>query len=143
MAAGPDTHACGQGQADGAHWQYPSGFESCQRCCGAVAYGRPLEDVLGLCRGENHETFATVAAAKPARGGGVTAEFRINAIIRDATLTQTCVGGPYILSDSTLIDLKKYIPGGSCFNIQASISGGGRIFLSSQAQGYSGYLVKN
>jgi hypothetical protein len=34
-----------------------------------------LEDVLGLCRGENHETFATVAAAKPDRGGGVTAGF--------------------------------------------------------------------
>jgi hypothetical protein len=37
-----------------------------------------LEDILGLCRGENHETFATLAAAKSARGGGVTAEFRIN-----------------------------------------------------------------
>ena len=55
--------------------QYPSGFESCQRCCGAVAHGRPLEDILGLGRGENHETFATVAAAKPDRGGGVTAGF--------------------------------------------------------------------
>jgi len=56
---------------------------------------------------------------------------------------QTCVGGPYLLTASGITDLKKYIPSGSCFNIQASISGGGRIYLSSQAQGYSGYLVKN
>ena len=45
--------------------------------CPRQTVGRPLEDVLGLCRGENHETFATVAAAKPARGGGVTAGFRV------------------------------------------------------------------
>lgn len=56
--------------------------------------------------------------------------------------TQTCVGGPYLVSGTAIVDLKPYIPTKSCFNISAGISGGGRIYMSSQYQGLNFYLAK-
>jgi hypothetical protein len=51
-----------------------------------------------------------------------------------------CIGGPFVVRGSAVTDLKQFIPGNSCFNVRAGISGGGRVFLSSQAQGANLYL---
>ena len=70
------AHARRKRQAARAHRQYPCGTQSCTGCCGAVASDRPLEGVPGLRGGQNHPTAATVAPARPARIGRVTAGFR-------------------------------------------------------------------
>lgn len=56
---------------------------------------------------------------------------------------QICAGGPFLVSGGRIVDLKSYIPSGNCFNIQAGISGGGRVFMSSQAQSYAFFLRRN
>ncbi len=57
---------------------------------------------------------------------------------------QTCAGGPFVLTGSAITDLRTaYLPNGNCWNIQAGISGGGNIYMSSQAQGYAVFLQKN
>lgn len=85
-------------------------------------------------------------------GAGTTLEPpTVRGISNDGTIllapaysnSQTCQGGPYFVSGTTITDLKSYIPTNSCFNISTGISGGSRVFMSSQAQGVSLYMVRN
>jgi hypothetical protein len=73
----PGSLGCPARRQVPAHGGYPCGLESCKGCCGAVASDRPLEDVSRLCRREDHPPFTTLAAARPARIGRVTAIFRM------------------------------------------------------------------
>ncbi|MDZ4190315.1 MAG: hypothetical protein U1D25_19700, partial [Hydrogenophaga sp.] len=48
------------------------------RGCGAVASGRSMDGVLGLCNLQNHPAFAPLGGAKSAGNGDLTAGFRFN-----------------------------------------------------------------
>ena len=54
----------------------------------------------------------------------------------------TCIAGPFLIEGAAVVDLRLYLPTQSCFNINASISGGGNVFVWSQAQGVAAVIGK-
>lgn len=53
-----------------------------------------------------------------------------------------CIAGPFLIEGAVVVDLRLYLPTQSCFNINASISGGGSVFVFSQNQGVTAVVAK-